>query len=573
MISFLLKEQRQDLRSLSIFRILLGLYILYDIYSRLQHGRLSLLWYTSSSTSSFLRPDDSPHKSPIHRIWFYRGSEALQIFLFALTAILASMYALGYSYSFSQSRWRISMSASSSAFPYEKLLLWLNVTAMQCRNMHAHDGSDTFCRHLLLWSCFLPMNRVWSLDAYLHRKHQQDGDQRQQKHPRTHQEVHIENTTAVWGLRLQIVFMYLGTVLSRTTDKYGFSFQQLSQSEWLPPSLSAVYYSLNDTFATRDNWLGDLVRSNFMLTKILTISAMVIESMAPIACLIMGVGFLTNKSEGGNSGSDSDIRKDYKYAFIPPLLLFKLHLGLLVLMNLPNWQFVGMIATTIWIPISCWDMWQQKLSLRFPRLVSPPRITPSLKTREKKEEKIIRFSTKRTGAKYLLTNFLFVYMIYNFAGERGWIKKHDGGDVGEFLRFSQYWVMFSSLSKNSHDTILTGTISKKNDVGFDDIEEVDVWRWMTDGQLTSIDLESRKTEKWTNMTHIYPSPRLERMFHQFSSSKNRKVINYFLQKLCTVGPFDELTLICQSCQIQKPSVFQRFLCHESKEQATFRVEC
>ena len=584
-------HQRQDLRSLAAFRILLGLYILYDVASRLQHGRLSLAFYTSSSSSSsttsnnnyvsFLHPNDTPHKSPIHLIWFYRGSELFQLSLFLLTAMLAVLYSLGYSHNQHQHQHQQLHQQkelkSNHSFVLINVLLWLNVTAMQCRNMHVHDGSDTFTRHLLLWSCFLPMNQRWSFDTFfLHRRRrnhtQQDGNviakksslqQKQQKHySYQHRQQLVEdnsslvssNNLAVWGLRLQIVFMYLGTVASRTIDMYGFSLYNLSKSEWLPPSLTAVYYSLNASFSVRDCWLGDVIRNNFLLTQIMTMSAMFMEGLVPVLCLIFGM-----------MGSKKRV------ACILPLLLFKLHFGLLLLMKLPNWQIVGMIASVIWIQSSTWDMIQRQLSIVLPNMITPPAIELSNDTIRKKDIEVDQYKsvdvnvkrTKGSRVRCFLTNFFFVYMIYNFAGERRWIRKHDGGDIGEFLRFSQYWVMFATPPKSSEQIIFTGKmlLSNMGDSSVDSNDEfvqVDVWQWIKDGSLEAIDLESRRKEIWHNMTEVYPSPRIERMFDQLSSRKNYEVLKYFLEKMCVNGPFEELTFIIQRLKVMPPSSPQRF---------------
>eukprot|EP00551_Chaetoceros_affinis_P008973 CAMPEP_0203672046 /NCGR_PEP_ID=MMETSP0090-20130426/7662_1 /ASSEMBLY_ACC=CAM_ASM_001088 /TAXON_ID=426623 /ORGANISM="Chaetoceros affinis, Strain CCMP159" /LENGTH=397 /DNA_ID=CAMNT_0050537269 /DNA_START=361 /DNA_END=1551 /DNA_ORIENTATION=+ len=397
--------------------------------------------------------------------------------------------------------------------------------------MYVHDGSDTFTRHLLLWSCFLPMNRMWSLDSYLHFRRSRK--QQQQQHHLT-QSQNIENKIAVWGIRMQIVFMYLGTVLSRTTDRFGYtSLGQLSKSEWLPPSLDAVHYSLNASFSTRDCWLGDVVRNNISLSKFMTLTAMLIEGIAPILCIIMGVGVAkVHTSANGDSDDNGNgnekkqtlvsneriCKEDRKYAHVPPLLLFQLHFGLLLLMNLPNWQYVGMLATTIWIPTSVWDNLQRQLSIRYPNLIQPPPILQSTMTMQKKdipqekgndikdESLISKENTTKSSANslskrkkivasrsssryryhvnYFFTYFFFIYMIYNFSGERKWIVKHDGGDVGEFLRFSQFWVMFSSPPKSSIHDIFTGTLYKYSSGSNNDhnatgtvreSEEYDVW--------------------------------------------------------------------------------------------------
>lgn len=544
-------RQRQDLRSLAVFRILLGLYFLYDIASRLQHGRLSLLFYTSSPPS-FLHPNDTPHRNPIHLIWFYRGSEIFQICLFTFTALLALFYSLGYSVSSSKS-------TCCGSFLYVKMLLWFSVTAMQCRNMHVHDGSDTFTRHLLLWSIFLPMNKKWSIDSYLLERRRKFNIENEKKRnekkqinddtntPLVQQQMRIveeDSNLAVWGLRLQIVFMYLGTIAARTIDVYGFSmYQNFSHCEWLPPSLTAVHYSLNASFSVRDCWLGDIVRNNFLLTQIMTMSATIIEGIVPILCLIFGM-------------------TETKNGYILPFLLFKLHFGLLLLMNLPNWQFAGMIASVVWIQSSTWDRLQRQLSIAFPNMIVPPLAEQSTDARRKKDidvHQVVTVKPKRSRLKSFFSSFFFIYMIYNFAGERKWISKHDGGDIGEFLRFSQYWVMFATPPKTSEHIIFSGVLrSKDNNQSSEEFIEVDVWKWMKDKSLLPIDVEAQRSIIWNNMTETYPSPRLERMFDQLASRRKHDVLRYFLKKMCLNSPFTKFKFIVQYLKVMPPSVPQRF---------------
>ena len=707
-------KQHQDVRSLAIFRILLGVYILYDICSRLQHGRLSLLWYTGGSSSSsssssadhnnsirssFLDVHDTPHKSPIHLIWFYRGSESFQIFIFAWTGVLAICYALGYSPSFTiQRQQRKEQPPQPQSQPQDKyhkqvpvptvvpssyvlvgmsfttvnVLLWFNVVAMQCRNMHVHDGSDSFTRHLLLWSCFLPMNQVWSLDSLC--RATKTNNKQKQRFFNSDDIGDTQHCLAIWGIRLQIVFMYTGTVFARTFDLYGYSISNnsmLSKCEWLPPSLTAVYYSLNASFTTRDTWLGNFVRHHFGMTQFMTLSAMIVEGIVPMVCLYMNTSVqnikrqqnaakgarhcstttrsnnTNNTSSSGHSGSiristndDGDVQKrsstcntsdhDYqyrgvsKYAYIPPFLLFKLHFGLLLLMNLPNWQFIGMIATTIWIPTSCWNNWQRRLSMKYPRFIDPPSIIlQSLEMRQKKDlieenrsEKeengpwlqSLRSSQRKVRGKnqknlkhhrpdrllvlkVILTRFFFIYMMYNFAGERHWISKHDHGDVGEFLRFSQYWVMFSTPPKTSiHDifvgtidtshnistrssnhTVVTGTNITKHSQKQNNQTTIDVWRWMKNGQYIETNINERRNQIWNNMTHVYPSPRLERLFSQWALRRNTRALRYFLDHLCLVGPFDDLTFVWQHLETTKPMVVERYV--KRGKDTVFNVNC
>uniref|UniRef100_A0A7S4QSG5 HTTM-like domain-containing protein n=1 Tax=Ditylum brightwellii TaxID=49249 RepID=A0A7S4QSG5_9STRA len=402
--------QQQDIRALAAFRILSGLYLLYDIIERLQYGRLSLLWYTSTD-NSFLRPDDTPHRSPIHRFWFYRGSENVQIFLFVVTFLLSLSFMLGY---------------KCNAF--SKTLLWLNVVAMQCRCMPPHDGSDTFIRHLLLWSIQLPMSQVWSLDSVY-----QQNMLKKRTDKRNIDYCDIQNVVAVWGLRLQIVIMYLGTVIHRTYDSYGF---EIYKSKWLPPQLTAVHYALHQSLGSRDSWLCNFVRNNLPASQFMTLTGMLIETFAPIMSLIMG-----NK------------------AHIPAFFLFKLHFGLYVLMNLPNWQFVGMIASVVWLPSWFWNNMQKNLALRFPNVFAPPTVYLSPELMEKKDgvseaerkKNSVRDATIKAQRRRrpFMTYFLFACVLYDSVGNREWFRKFDNGNIIEGIGFSRYWVMFSEPSSNT----------------------------------------------------------------------------------------------------------------------------
>lgn len=496
-------NQKQDLRSLASFRILAGCYLMYDVISRLQHGRFSLLWYTSTN-NSFLQAHDTPHQSPVHKIWFYRGSESFQIFLFTVTFLLALSFTLGY-----------------KCNVFSKTFLWLNVVAMQCRCMPPHDGSDTFFRHMLLWCIQLPVSEVWSLDQYLHRHISRNYT--------------ICNQVAVWGIRLQIVFMYLGTVMNRTVDRYGYSLA-IFQSKWLPPQLTAVHYALSGSLATRECWLGNFVRSNLMLSKFMTITSMLTEGVSPLLCLCVG-----------------------HKTCIPAFSIFMLHFGLLVLMNLPNWQIVGMISCIIWVPSQIWDQLQVKLARRFPYWMAMPPPTSPISLNKKD---MLDMNTSKPGVelnkvkerrrKPYLTYFLFIYMVLDFAGNRHWIGKIDNGDIGEFLRFSQYWVMFNGPPLTTSQVMLLGHRA--------DTRDINVWEWIKSGKIQTIDAASfEKDEPWTNFTHVYPSPRVERSLSEWYYSKDRQSRSeHFLKSLCALAPFDGFKMIIQILNIMPPDSGTRY---------------
>ena len=175
-----------DVRSFIIFRICLGIYILYDIWMiRLSplfwwtssDGGSSIItsiitmmitaiygdtsfeiidynigWYTAASSStsstSYLQKNDTPHQSWIHQIWFYRGSSnnIYQYTLFIVTSCMAIAYIFGRLYDndntkysssrnnicLQQHRNEIIISIRSTLY---KLCFWLLVTSYQNQNM------------------------------------------------------------------------------------------------------------------------------------------------------------------------------------------------------------------------------------------------------------------------------------------------------------------------------------------------------------------------------------------------------------------------------------------------------
>ncbi len=142
--------------------------------------------------------------------------------------------------------------------------------------------------------------------------------------------------------------------------------------------------------------------------------------------------------------------------------------------------------------------------------------------------------------------------------------------------------MFTVPPKKSVHDIFTGTIYSSDlesdrgqhehmNIERKESEEYDVWKWMKDGELSTINLERRKNQIWTNMTHIYPSPRMERMFSQWSMHNNERALEYFLQHFCQVGPFDELTFIWQHLEVMPPSSSDRF--GKRRKDTVFSVKC
>jgi hypothetical protein len=531
-----------DIRSLALFRILLGLYVLYDIYSRLSRGAYDVNWYTSDG---FLSVDDTPHRAPLHRFWFYRGNEAIQKDLFRVTAIFALVF-LAY-----DSR-------------FVKVGLFLLVTSYQNRNMWLHDGSDSFLRHLLFWSIFLPLHQVWSLSASNYEPTIiVINKQRRVVPPPPPASI---TSLACGALTLQVALMYWGTVAHRVLDDetslrgQGLTgggaavswLDRVHESEWMPPHLTAVHYALSGDFAVRNYWLVAWVRVRPSLTRAMTASAMIVETLAPLLCLL-------------------DRRRRHWHA----LQLAMLHLGLLMMIRLPNWQLVGVLVQVLWIPTPVWDAifkidrmaLAKKKDLPFDEVPE----TPYTVVQELPSQK------RRNPVSFAIQLFFLFYMIYNWCGCRGWIGKHDKGDIGEGVRLSQHWVMYGTVAHTANNVHLVGTVhvpeSNQN-------VTVDLLRYLSTGEQEpppALSAPHSDEDNWflPDMSNRYPSPRWERALSQWASKRDTSRGRRFIRRLCTLLPLDLLSIELRytHARIGPPGSKHRFLPIPSLPDSAVTISC
>jgi len=535
-----------DIRSVALLRILLSLYVVVDIFFRLYLGKVSLAWYTSSSDGyypSIVAPNDSPHGSSFHKIWFYRGSERFQLCSFAVTVLLALCFGLG-------------CFGNNSTSMIVRALLWMTVTAVQNRAPLLNDGSDRFLRCILLWTIFIPMNQHWCISSYYWRQNwnweasKDDSDKNCRKpfhtndpaakttklrlrslRPRSslscsstltsnenestqwmkksfsisEEQPHMTiESTAVLGLTLQIALMYLGTVWNR-----------LSGTMWLPPSLEAVYYALRSTFATKP-WASNLFASRHIFYKAMTLQAMCIETFCPLLCILLPC-------------------RGKSWRHLPAMIIFFLHLGLFIFMRLPQWQCLGMICTVIWIPTRAWDELTRKATI-------------SVKHSSHMKRNII--TPKHAQRKHLLKEkswnliiyALLIYMIYNWCGERGWISKHDNGDIGEAIQFSQHWVMYGpDPPVTCYAYAITGQIERQNQTQQGgNYSYIDLLASLKSSNIELMNRDSHYAPD--NMSQRFPSWRWENAFNKISDQRDGGGIygiegrfKRMLQFLCYVG--------------------------------------
>ena len=499
-----------DIRSLLVFRVGLGLFLCFDVVVRLTPWPYSLAWYTKDG---FLEPHDSPHGNVVHRFWFARTDAVTQIGLFSATFVLAILFSAGFAVT---TRPRLAVAL--------QILLWILLVAQQHRCMPVHTGSDNFTRQMLLWYILLPVS--------VQQKIQGLGSKR-----------YIPVTTSVasmatTGLLLQITLMYLGTVARRTIDV------DLSRSDWLPPNLCALWYILRDAFAVREQWYVDLLRSlSFQSTQVMTALAMMVES-SPLLWL-----FTPNTSSTTNNRCPSP-------RWVGFVLMESLHIGLLVLMRLPNWQTIALLANILWIPTVSWD-----------RVWPLPDDNAAYKKTDEADGLETRNVTQPTECsregsvpRRALTIFFLVYMLYNFGGERRWIPKHDGGDVGEFLRISQFWVMYNRAARQAKVTTVAGWNQEEEWVDVFQGLRTNRWEWRPKDTFESSKLQ------------YFVAPRWERALHQITTSSDQPRATRFLQTLCRYVPsqVQSLEMRWEHYRIKRPDQLGRW---NFEYAVPVRIEC
>jgi len=220
---------RIDLRSLALFRIVLGalvaldsfrkFFLVDDFYSDL--GVMPRLHWIEH----YMRAD----KFSFHLLF---GDSTVLHFLLGLQVLLALAFTLGYKTRF------------------VNVLLWFFVCSLQSRNYLILSSADQLMRMGLFWCMFLPMGARFSMDGKA-------------------QGQSISNIGSA-ALLVQFAVMYIFTAFLK----------------WHPvwtKDFTAVHYALHiDIFAKP---LGVWLRNFFPLTQFMTASTMVLEIVGPLLAL------------------------------------------------------------------------------------------------------------------------------------------------------------------------------------------------------------------------------------------------------------------------------------------------
>lgn len=215
-----------DLRSLALFRIVLGLLIVCENLNRFFDLNTFYADAGILPRGPFIEKWSNVWHWSIH---LANGLPGYQGFLFCVSIVLGVSMVLGY-----QTR-------------LVTILSWILEISVQARNPMILQAGDVLLRIIILWGCFLPLGAKWSFDERLRPK------------PVPYPNRFL--SVASIAVFLQVAFVYWFTAAQKTGK------------EWWPEG-SAVYYALNiDILSTRfGNWFRhypELMRLGTLATYVL----------------------------------------------------------------------------------------------------------------------------------------------------------------------------------------------------------------------------------------------------------------------------------------------------------------
>ncbi|MBC8107380.1 MAG: HTTM domain-containing protein, partial [Anaerolineae bacterium] len=265
-----------DVRALAVMRIMLGITVLYDVMSRIG----LLRWFYTDDGAS---PRSVFLGGSLKWQSFYSlsGTYGWAVLLLTIHGILALLFTIGF-------RTRLVTIALFA-------MMWSLIN----RNPTLSHGGNHLVAWMLIWSLFVPVNAVASVDAYTARPR-----------PRFRRVASI----ATAAMLIQIAFVYWLAFAAKTSADWRSDF-------------SAVYYFLNSHLSTP---LGYAIGQLPALSQLLTIGSLGLELFGPFFALL--------------TYSMPRTRTLIVLGFI----LF--HLGLVATMYVGTFSFICIAAWMIYIP-------------------------------------------------------------------------------------------------------------------------------------------------------------------------------------------------------------------------------
>ncbi len=286
---------RADLRSLAAFRISTGVILCLDLIYR-------LIWVKAHYTDWGILPRKFLVSGGLNEFRFsfhlFNGRVEFQIFLIIIAFLASFCFAIGYK-------------TKVSGF-----ISWILLLSIHNRAQPLLNSGDAITKMMLFWSLFLPLSKVYSIDAALLKVKKKISD-------------FTYFSVANVFFFLQLCMMYWFSVVTKRTPP------------WMETQL-AVYYALHiDQFAKP---LGIWVRQFVGLTKFFTVYTLFIEIFGPLLAL-------TPFKWGW-------------FRFLGAALMINLHFGLYLTMEIGFFPWICIASWIAFFPSCFWEFFQKLLDKR-----------------------------------------------------------------------------------------------------------------------------------------------------------------------------------------------------------------
>ncbi len=422
-----------DFRSLAVFRMGIGCLVMIDALLRLR----DLTFHYSDLGVISIAVARASLEQRVPGAWslaFLHGSPWWCGILLGILALSGIGLAIGW-----RSKWLT-------------LICWLLIVSIHYRNPFVLNGGDTLLRLLLFWSLWLPLGRVWSVDA--HRKGEKT----------FHGEVNVS------PLILQICLMYWCSAIFKTHPvwrEHG-------------TALDHVAHLGSYTFS----WAEHLWRYPG-LTKSLTFITLWLEQAGPA---LLFVSFWRGP-----------IRTLLATAFI------SFHLGIAALMNIGLFPFVCAVA---WLGLLPGEFWQWINSqFRFPH---QRRVVSSYWNQPRKGAwlRIWHGTLYGTMALSLLINFI------SLNPERyAWMFHPSLRFTSNVLHLKQKWRLFANRPTTRDGWFVTEAVFEDGRTG-DLLNQGDPVSWARPPSIRKTFANTRWRKLWLNSFH-HRNPSVINGLHQW----------------------------------------------------------
>jgi predicted DCC family thiol-disulfide oxidoreductase YuxK len=257
-----------DPRSLGLFRVIFGVFLLVDLYRRLPDY---LFFYTNEGMlpnhGALFRPM-SAHLFSLYHAFSTRGEV---LFAFALTALVYLLYLVGF-------RTRIM-----------QVLVLVLVTSLHSRNILLENGGDVVANLLALWTCFLPLGRRFSVDALLasFREEQEHGprDLADRERPFADRRPFVSLAYAAIVLNLAVIYYFNTAHKDGTPWRLGTSVHYVLWTDRLVNPLGVWLRQWLPPFPIRVMTIGTLVIESSIV--LLLLSPFFLRSCRRVAALLV----------------------------------------------------------------------------------------------------------------------------------------------------------------------------------------------------------------------------------------------------------------------------------------------